>query len=108
MNHLGRHLLFASCSSFRTIKASYYRNPVAQQKVTAQVVEPVSDALSGQVLNRILQMLGVQIHPCTRHKEREDAQEYDTPQHMYLETYEHDGLLMLVCNPQWDSRPLHL
>ena len=108
MSHHGHHLLFASFSSFRTIKASYYRNPIAEYHVTAQVVEPVSDALSGQVLNRILQMLGVQIHPCTRHKEREDAQEYDTPQHMYLETYEHDGLLMLVYNPQWDSHPRHL
>jgi hypothetical protein len=53
-------------------------------------------------------MLGVQLNPCTRHKEREDAQEYDTPKHMYLETYEHDGLLMLVYNPQWDSHPRHL
>lgn len=91
-----------------TVQPANYRNPAAQQKVTAQVVEPVSDALSGQVLNRILQMLRVQIHPYTRHKEREDAQEYDTPQHMYLETYEHDGLLMLVYNPQWDSHPRHL
>ena len=77
-------------SALRAIETHYDRAPITVHQVVAHITEPVHHALIDHVLDWILQVIGIDPDPCTRHKEREDAQEYDTPKHMYLETYEHD------------------